>query len=182
KALAIVRLGEQIGILRIRKDRYPRIYDLVTDLVAATLLRESAPPLVRFPRPQIELHQLHQVADGLRLQYDGISARFHRYRTARQTRFLDGVLGYGREIQPLPVGMLGARPARPGAVVGPDRQRVVGGRGAVVGEHAVAVANRVGAGVDDDESGRLEIARLARGLERRQRGARTLLRSYVGGG
>ena len=108
KALAIVRLGEQIGILGIGEYRHPRIYDLVTDLVAATLLRESASPLVRFPRPQIELRKLHQVADGLRLEYDGIAAWFHSYRTARQTRFLDGVRGYGGEVQPLPVGMLGA--------------------------------------------------------------------------
>src|SRR4051812_46471374 len=94
QTLAIVGLGEKIGILWIREDRHSRIYDLVTDLVAAALLGERIASFVGLPRSQIELHQLHQIADRLGFENHRISAGLDRHRTARETRFLDRMRRY----------------------------------------------------------------------------------------
>jgi len=77
--------------------------------------------------------------------------------------------------------MLRARPAGAGSVVGPNRERVIGVGVPVVREQSFVVAERVGAGIDDDEARGLEIARFARGLERGQRGSRAIFRREIGG-
>ena len=65
--------------------------------------------------------------------------------------------------------MLGSRPARSCSVGRANGERVVRVGALVIREQLAAVAQRVGAGVDDEVSGGREVACLSRRLERRQR-------------
>src|SRR3954452_137253 len=78
--------------------------------------------------------------------------------------------------------MLGTGPTRSGAVVGANRERVVRGRRTIISEESLAVAERVGAGVDENESGGFEITGFAGWLQRGECGARAILGSEASRG
>jgi hypothetical protein len=75
--------------------------------------------------------------------------------------------------------MLAAGPPRSGTVLRAHRDGVVRVRGPVVREQPLVVPDRGRERVGHDEPGGREIARVARGLERRERGLRAVARRQV---
>ena len=69
----IPRLTEELRVSGIRKNGDARIANLLADFVAAALLHEGRPPFVRTARVSVVGDELHEITNGLRLEYDGIA-------------------------------------------------------------------------------------------------------------
>src|SRR4029079_14389636 len=179
KPLSIERLRKKLRILRIRENRHSLIHDFLTDLVSTALFGECTAAFISGARCKRATHQLNEITNCLRLENDSVSARLDGDWILRKLGLLNRLPGELRKVDLIPVLMFGTDPSRSRTIIGPNGQRVVRVGRTIVREQSLAVAKRIRSGVDDDESGGLDVASLSRRLERSQCGTSTRFRSEM---
>src|SRR5262249_52252100 len=133
---------------------------------SAALLRERAAAFVRRACVEREGEELHQIADGLRLENHRVATGLDRHRIARQTRLLDRASSDVLHVHFRPVWMIGARPTGARSVCRAYGERVVRRRAGLIGEQTLVVADGPCADSCDQEAGGLQITRRLTRLDR----------------
>src|SRR5262249_25792763 len=105
----------RIRVERIGDDRHALVEDLHADLRAAAGFREKAAAFIRAARVERTGDELHDVADGGGLEYDGVASRLDRDRVRRTPGLVGRSASERGSVDLAEVVRRRARPTAPGS-------------------------------------------------------------------